>query len=106
MRRDERSDSLKWLEEALLEEEEQELTQDADEFEEEFAPSEVFPRKRRQNSAVAHSRTFYDDEVFDESAAVEDTEPRRKGIGGLLVLALLELAGIVAIAAWWAKCLL
>ena len=106
MRRDERSDSLKWLEEALLEEEEQEFPEAADEFEEEFAPSEASPRKRRQNSAVAHCRTFYDDEVFDESAAVEDTEPRRKGIGGLLVLALLELAGIVAIAAWWAKCLL
>ena len=106
MRQDERADSLKWLEEALLEEEAQELSEEADEFEEEFSASEVSPRKRRQNSAVAHSRTFYDDEVFDENAAVEDTEPRRKGIGGLLLLALLELIGIVAIAAWWAKCLL
>ena len=106
MRRDERADSLKWLEEALLEEEAQELPEEDEAFEEDFAPSEFSPRKRRQNSAVAHSRTFYDDEVFDENAAVEDTEPRRKGIGGLLLLALLELAGIVAIAAWWAKCLL
>ena len=106
MRRDERADSLKWLEEALLEEEAQELSEEADEFEEEFSAPEFSPRKRRQSSAVTHSRTFYDDEVFDENAAVEDTEPRRKGIGGLLLLALLELAGIVAIAAWWAKCLL
>ena len=106
MRQDERADSLKWLEEALLEEEAQELSEEADEFEEEFSAPEFSPRKQRQNSAVAHSRTFYDDEVFDENAAVEDTEPRRKGIGGLLLLALLELAGIVAIAAWWVKCLL
>ncbi len=96
---------LHWMEEELLSEEEDKEADDlmdrvdallADEEEEEFSPR----IRRRQNPAMDVSRTVYGDEGFDEDAAVPP-EPKKKGIGGLVLLAILETAAIVAIARWW-----
>lgn len=103
-------DDLQRLEQALREEEAQELAPDAEDLDldailEEFG-SEEQPKRKRKNPAANFHRTVYDDEVFDEDAAVPDYDPKPKGIGGLLVLAILELAGIVTVALLWAKWLL
>lgn len=44
--------------------------------------------------------------AFDESRAVPDDKPPRKGVGGLWLLFLLEIAGILAIVLWWVRWLL
>lgn len=101
-------DDLQRLEEALREEEAQELDPeelDLDAILEEFGGEER-PKRQRKNPAADFHRTVYEDETFDEDAAVPDYDPKPKGIGGLLVLALLELAGIVTVAVLWAKWLL
>ena len=60
-----------------------------------------------RNYAVDFERTVYDDEdEMDDRKAVYDEGPRPKGIGGLVILAALELLGIVAIALWWLQWLL
>ncbi len=96
---------LHWMEEELLSEEEAQETDDLmrrvdelleDEEEEDFSPK----IRRRRNPAMDASRTVYGDEAFDEDAAVFP-EPKKKGIGGLVLLAILETAAIVAIARWW-----
>lgn len=56
---------------------------------------------RPRNHAVDFERTVYDDEEMDEKKAVFTDEPKPKGIGGLVLLALLEVLGIVAIVWWW-----
>lgn len=56
---------------------------------------------RPRNYAVDFDRTVYDDEEMDEDKAVFVDEPKPKGIGGLVLLALLEVLGIVAIVWWW-----
>lgn len=62
---------------------------------------------RPQNFAVNYHRTVYDDEILDETAALFAEEPqKKKGIGGLVLLALLEVLGILAILLWWARWLL
>lgn len=104
-------DELQRLEEALLEEEERELPPQEDELDldailAEFGDEEPPRQRKRRNPAADFHRTVYDDETFNEDAAVPDNDPKPKGIGGLLVLAILELAGIVGVALWWAKWLL
>lgn len=60
-----------------------------------------------RNYAVDFNRMVYDDEELDETAAVFAEEPeKKKGIGGLVLLALLELLGILAIVWWWVRWLL
>lgn len=44
--------------------------------------------------------------AFDESRAVLDEKPPKKGVGGLWLLFLLEIAGILAIVLWWVRWLL
>ena len=67
---------------------------------------------RRRNPAVDFSRTVYADEEFDESAAVLVGEPpkkkakKKKGIKGLVLLAFLEILGILAIIGWWLQWLI
>ena len=108
---------LQWLEEALLAEEyeafyeeEDVFGEDPEEYDEDAALLEEAkeligdkPRKkvRRRNPAMEFSRTAYADEAFDEKAAVAPLKRKKKGIGGLTFLALLEIAGILAIAWWW-----
>lgn len=58
---------------------------------------------RPRNYAVDFDRTVYDDEEMDEDKAVFADEPKSKGIGGLVLLALLEVLGIVAIVLWWVR---
>lgn len=58
---------------------------------------------RPRNYAVDFGRTVYDDEEQDEDKAVFVDPPERKSIGGLVLLALLELLGILAIVWWWVK---
>lgn len=56
-----------------------------------------------RNYAVDFDRTVYDDEEMDEDKALFAEETKSKGIGGLVVLALLEVLGIVAIVLWWVQ---
>lgn len=58
---------------------------------------------RPGNYAADFDRTVYDDEEPDEDKAVFVDEPKSKGIGGLVLLALLEVLGIVAIVWWWVQ---
>lgn len=56
----------------------------------------------RKNPAVDFSKAVYEDEgELDESQAVFDDTPKPKGIGCLLVLAIAEMLGILAIVGWW-----
>lgn len=58
---------------------------------------------RPRNYATDFDRTVYDDEEIDEDKAVFADPPKSKGIGGLVLLALLEVLGILAIVWWWIK---
>lgn len=56
----------------------------------------------RRNPAVDFSKAVYEDEgELDEEQAVLDDRPKPKGIGCLLVLAIAEMLGILAIVGWW-----
>ena len=119
MRKNPRED-FKWLEDELLalaeEEKEEELPENAD-----LKWWEADEEIRNPGWSVG---IYADDEEFDENAAVVPLTPKQrrqqqlqqrkqrkaeikkkkkkqKGIGGLIFLALLELAGILAIAWWW-----
>lgn len=121
---------LQWLEEELLAAEEEELgQQEQEEDEDDFAEwddggdadwleeveellTQQTPATRKraggrggkpENPAVDFGRTVYDDEEMDEDAAVFDDTPKPKGIGGLVVLAILEVIGILGIALWWLR---
>ena len=62
--------------------------------------------RRMPNPAVDFSRTVYDDEDFDEDAAVLVEKTKTKGIGDLVFLAILEVIGILAIVGWWLQWLM
>ena len=118
---DDPGQNLKWLEEELLAAEEAEAPEeDPEEYGEDFYedtpdPDEDWleevdallapekPARRRRNPAVDYTRTVYDDEELDEDAAVFDDDTPPKGIGGLLILAILEVLGILAVVGWWLK---
>ncbi len=53
--------------------------------------------------APDYGRMVYDPEEPDEDVAVFAQEPKPKGAGGLVILALLELIGILAVILWWLK---
>lgn len=48
-------------------------------------------------------RIKYADEIMSESDALYVEKPQRKGAGGLVILALLELIAICLILLWWIK---
>jgi len=83
---------LKRLEKALREEDPAEQTEETDELDLEALLEE-------RPAARDFSRTMYD-EPMDENAMVPDNDPKPRGIGGLVALAVL--AGIAA-ALWWTK---
>lgn len=96
---------LKWLEDALLEPDDLPPEEQEDELDLEALLEErpaATRRPTRRPAARDFSRTVYDEPV-DDSALVPDNDPKPKGIGGLVVLAFLELAGIVAVTLWWVK---
>ena len=125
--------NLQWLEEELLAEEEEESEEALDEEFDDLMDraddlldvDEVSPHTRgfafsrpKKNPAVDFSRMVYDDEVFDEDAAVlaedpprrrgrkTEAAPKKKGINGLVFLAFLEVLGILAIIGWWLRWLI
>lgn len=51
-------------------------------------------------------RTKYADEKMTESDALYVEKPQRKGAGGLVILALLELIAIALMILWWLKWIL
>ena len=61
---------------------------------------------RPRNYAMYDNREVYDEEL-DDAAVLYAQEPRKKkGIGGLVLLALLEVLGILAVLWWWVRWLL
>jgi len=122
MRKNPRED-FRWLEEELLALNEDEETEEETETDEDLQWWEEDEECRNTGWSVG---IYEDDEEFDEDAAIlaltpkekrrQDLRQRRqqkaekvqkkkkkkeKGIGGLVFLALLELAGIFAIIWWW-----
>ncbi len=102
---DDPREKLKWMEEALLETEEpqeDDLMRRVDALLNEDAPQEFPPqvRRPRRNPAMDTFRTVTPGEGFDEAAAVRPPA-KQKGIGGLVLLAILETAAIAAVARWW-----
>jgi len=92
---------LRWMEQELLAEEE------TDDFLEDFDPElreelELTPDDLRpgKNLAVDFSRAVYEDESDIEADYVPPTK-KKKGVGGLVFLALMEILGILAIIGWW-----
>lgn len=94
------------LEQALKEEEWEELP--AEEEDDWLADAKALlgdsPAPRcGQPKSVDFSRTVYADEEMSESDALYVEPPKRKGAGGLVFLALLELIGIGLVILWWMK---
>ena len=113
-------DRLQWLEEELLEADLPEGDQnfDLDDILNEFSQEEQ-PAAPARNRAVEFDRMAFGDETFDESTAVRVTrkkekatrsepkkgvkdEPKKKGIKGLVVLAILEVVAILVVLLRWA----
>lgn len=114
--------NLHWMNEALLREEDEALREDAgeeiwdgedgtpeDPLEEELEeiyqlldsePASFSPRPRVE-PAPQFSRSLYpeDPDFADGSRYVP--APRKKGIKGLVLLALLEICGILVLLGWW-----
>lgn len=123
---------LKWMEEALLEEEKEDDTELSDyadypdeDWEKILEEDWDFTQPPASNPALNFSRAFYEDELFTEDVSLpvhqkgraakmidrdqkkeehrqkKKDKKKNKGIGGLVILALLELLGIFAIIGWW-----
>lgn len=78
-------------------EEELDWLQDAKDFLAELDEDDKAPE------SVNLPRTKYADEDMYESSALYVEAPKRKGAGGYMVLALLELIAIGLIGLWWLK---
>lgn len=126
---DDPREDLHWLQEELLaqeeaegfaQDEEDELPEDDPELvwlrqvhsllgpEEQPEPSRRSTRATRASRAArqappANFQTYEPGQSWDESAALFDDGPPPKGIGGLVVLAILEVLGILAVVGWWLK---
>ena len=123
---------LYWMEEELLSEEEDgesEYDEIFEDFGEEFSdadPDGQFLRElndllgeedeeilRPRGRAMEYQRTVFADETFDESTAVlvekrrtKQRIPKNKRIRGLVILACLEIFGILAVIGWWLRWLI
>ena len=99
--------ALQQMEDELLEEEWEEEYEE-DDSDEDF-PILTRHGSRPVNYAVDFDRTVYDDEESDSAYYAEDyradrkaaKKERKKGVGGLILLALAELAGIAGVIWWW-----
>ncbi len=92
--------NLQWLEQELMEAENGDFLADVDpELREELelTPEDLFPGNRR---APDFSRMVFVDEK-PEAMAYAPLGPRPKRVGGLVLLAGLELLGILLILGWW-----
>ncbi|MGN0978050.1 MAG: hypothetical protein ACI4PH_08355 [Faecousia sp.] len=73
---------------------------------------EEIPIRNHANGYGTRPRNYamyeeYDEEELDEDAVLYAQEPqKKKGIGGLVLLALLEVLGILVVLWWWARWLL
>lgn len=112
---------LDWLEDELLDEELEEILYGSGEDDEEYDEyddgeygneeydeddaeaeyAQAKPRSRRREKK--RRRTVYPDEDDEERYMLL---PKRKGIKGLVFLAVLELIGILAIIGWWLQWLI
>ena len=61
---------------------------------------------RPMNYAMYDPREVYDEELDDDAVLYAQEPRKKKGIGGLVLLALLEVLGILAVLWWWARWLL
>ena len=70
---------------------------------EEQASMNASKRKKKSRPTAAQRAQQAREEPWDESAAVFDDKAPPKGIGGLVLLAILEVLGILAVVGWWLK---
>ena len=91
-------DKLDWMEDELLDEELEEILYGEDEEEEMETP------RRRSRRPADFGRAVYEDEDDDEDRYM--LLPKRKGIKGLVFLAVLETIAILAILGWWLQWLI
>ena len=91
---------LQWLEDELLEDEEEDFPEEdeEEEYEEDFTPRTR--RGRRMPKAVFADERALDD---DDAVFVEKKKRKVKGLRGLKFLAFLEFLAILAVLWWWIK---
>ena len=94
--------SLHWMEDELLDEELEDILY-GDEDEEEYEEEYHQPRIRRGRKQDFH-RAVYEDEDDDEDRYM--ILPKKKGIKGLVFLAVLETIAILAVLGWWLQWLI
>ena len=99
-------ENLDWLREELLAAEEDCGGEYEEDYEEETEDWEDYDEDQHhhrapRNRAVDFGRMVYEDEGFDEDSGVFIDPPRKKGILGYLILAVLEILAILAIVRWW-----
>ena len=95
--------NLRRMEDALLDEELEEILYGEEEDDEEYAESYRQPRIRKGKRQDFH-RAVYEDEDDDEDRYM--LLPKKKGIKGLVFLAVLELIAILAVLGWWLQWLI
>ena len=89
---------LEWLNQELLDEEEEYEDWEEEEEEDELGPG--------YNYAVDFGRTIFDDEEAPQEIASDRKPRKRKGTRGLRYRLLLEVFGILAVMGWWLKWLI
>ena len=95
--------SLHRIEDELLDEELEDILYGDEENEDEYEEEYRQPRARKGGRRDFH-RAVYEDEDDDEDRYM--ILPKKKGIKGLVFLAVLELIGILAIIGWWLQWLI
>ena len=88
--------SLRWMEDELLDEELEDILY-GDEEDEEYEETYRQPRIRKGRQQDFH-RAVYEDEDDDEDRYM--ILPKKKGIKGLVFLAVLEIIAILAVLGW------
>lgn len=92
----------------IQQEEESDWLQEAKDLLNESSTERLPIRNRANNygrkpESADFARAAYADEELRESDALYVEKPRRKGAGGLVFLAVLELVGIALVILWWLK---
>ena len=95
--------SLHRIEDELLDEELEDILYGDEENEDEYEEEYRQPRARKGGRRDFH-RTVYEDEDDDEDRYM--LLPKRKGIKGLVFLAVLEIIAIRAVLGWWLQWLI